>query len=95
MTKAVAVQMLFIIIVIGLTVFFTILALSGWLGMQVPQLTSLSCASQKIDYCYEICYKPGEKQPNWDDVHCGVKPSEEVDCNNCNLGGTTTTGAGK
>ncbi|TAL47567.1 hypothetical protein EPN87_02620 [archaeon] len=94
MSKAVAVQMLFIIVVIGLTVFFTILVLSGWLDGEVSQFTLLSCASQKADYCYEICVRHNA-QPKWDDVlHCGAEPMK-AGCSNCELGATTTTGAGK
>lgn len=82
--KAVAVQTLFIIVFIGLTIFFTLSVLNGWLGIQVPQLTSLGCASAKIDYCVSWqrtnnCQ--GAAPTNWDSDKCGPQPKSPTDCN--------------
>jgi hypothetical protein len=79
--KAVAVQTLFIVMFIGMSIFFTFLVFSGWLGIQVPQLTSLSCAGSKIDYCssWNKANNCQGQAPNWDTQHCG-NPTSPDDC---------------
>ena len=91
MPKGVAVYILFIVILIGLSIFATFLVLGNWIGLDVPWLSAFGCESQRLTYCNTWCHEtnnllnsPAKSQ--WGGGKDCPNPPSEQECRKACLG---------
>ena len=68
MAKALAVRTLFLIIVIGLIMFFSLIVFWHYLSIQVETPTRVSCNIKLQNYCMR-CVEKGECPMDWDTIN--------------------------
>ena len=71
MSKAIAVQAVFLIAVISILLFFLVSIFWGWIGVTKDITGEAACKAQKISYCSGLSVG---KAPDWNSG-CGEKPS--------------------
>ena len=63
MSKAIAVQAVFLIGVIAITLFFIVAIFWGWIDTTELGTSQATCTAKKVSYCGE--WASNKKEPNW------------------------------
>jgi len=87
MSKAVAVYAIFLVVLIGLMIFFTFAILIPWMGVQNCESASLSCASKQTAFCTEwyaasSTFEPSAK-PTWEGGKTCIKTNGDSIFQDC------------
>jgi len=83
--KGIATKTLFLIVVIGMIIFFSLVLFWHWLDLQMIEASKAACTVKYMNYC-ERCIQDGECPGDWDQVApegCEEFSIEEPDLEDC------------